>query len=282
MQLNPFQLHKPQTVKEAALLFAQLPDAKLLAGGTFLINHLRLLKKKGLKTPTHLISLRHIAELKNIAHDQADRLSLGAMNTFSDLMRAALVINHLPNLITMCQKIGTTPIRNMGTLGGNLTCRYTWTEMGAVMMALDAQMHFTDKNGQEHSQSAADFYQTGARTDKIFTRVVIPNIQERKMSYRRIKRTLHLDIPILAVCVTAKTGHKQFTDTRVVINTGTTMPQRDQKLEGLLNGQNSSVETAEQISQNVDVTADYLAADEYKQDILKIAIRDAVADLITI
>jgi hypothetical protein len=52
--------HQPQNRGEAMDLLVKFPDAKILAGGTFVINTLKLLKKRGLKTPSHIISLKKI------------------------------------------------------------------------------------------------------------------------------------------------------------------------------------------------------------------------------
>ena len=56
MLLNPLTFHNPKTLEEAAKLYSTLPDSKLLAGGTFLLNNLKALKHKGLKTPKNIIT----------------------------------------------------------------------------------------------------------------------------------------------------------------------------------------------------------------------------------
>src|SRR5262249_34382007 len=141
-----------------------------------------------------------VEELKGISAD-SDKLTIRAMTTISDLFDSPLLVDNFKVLRTVCRNISTQPIRNMATLGGNLTCRYTWTEMGAVMIALHADMHFEGKDGTKETISAEDFFKNAARTDKIFTHVTIKRDKAASIAYRRVKKTMHVDIPLLAVCV---------------------------------------------------------------------------------
>jgi hypothetical protein len=57
MLINEFKLHHPKTLKEAVQLNGELANARILAGGTFLLNTLKILKKKVLKTPENINSV---------------------------------------------------------------------------------------------------------------------------------------------------------------------------------------------------------------------------------
>ena len=153
MLLNPLTLHLPKTSLEAARLYKELEDSKVLAGGTFLLNSMKLLKTKGTKTARNILSLAKVDELKGVSF-QGDTLTIKAMTRINDLLASPLPDGHLNILHTVCRNISTNPIRNMATVGGNLTCRYTWTEMGAVMIALDAKMHFLGPDGKEEIVAA--------------------------------------------------------------------------------------------------------------------------------
>ena len=129
MLLNPVTLHTPKTIAEAASLYASCNEVRIIAGGTFLLNSLKLLKRKGVKTPKNIISLRKIDELKGISTD-TEKLTIRTMTTINELFDSSLLTDNFKVLHTVCRNISTNPIRNMATVGGNLTCRYTWTEMG--------------------------------------------------------------------------------------------------------------------------------------------------------
>ena len=126
MLLNPLTLHLPKTSLEAARLYKELEDSKVLAGGTFLLNSMKLLKTKGTKTAKNILSLSKVEELKGVSIE-GDTLSIKAMTRINELLEFPLPEGHLKILHTVCTNISTNPIRNMATVGGNLTCRYTWT-----------------------------------------------------------------------------------------------------------------------------------------------------------
>src|SRR5271154_1278383 len=121
MLLNPLTLHLPKTSLEAARLFKELEDSKVLAGGTFLLNSMKLLKTKGTRTARNILSLAKVEELKGVSF-QDGTLVIKAMTRINDLFESPLPEGHLNILHTVCRNISTTPIRNMATVGGNLTC----------------------------------------------------------------------------------------------------------------------------------------------------------------
>ena len=141
MLLNPLTYHSPKSLKEALGLYSSLENARLQAGGTFLLNSLKLLKRNDAKTPNHVIGLNKIPELKRITLTK-ESLTIGSMTTITEIFESPNLADNFKILRQVCRNISTTPIRNMATLGGNLTCRYTWTEMPAVMIGLSAQMFF--------------------------------------------------------------------------------------------------------------------------------------------
>ena len=233
MLLNPVTVHTPRSVSEAASLYAGCQDARIIAGGTFLLNSLKLLKRKGSKTPQNIISLRKVEELRGISAD-AEKMTIRAMTIINDLFDSDLLTDNFRVFHTVCRNISTNPIRNMATVGGNLTCRYTWTEMGAVMIALDAEMHFRGADGKEEIISAEQFFKNAARSDKLFTQVTLKRDKTASIAYRRVKKTMHVDVPLLCVCVKTNFAGNRFTNTRVTVNNGTAFAQRDYTLEKFL------------------------------------------------
>ena len=84
MLLNQLTLHLPKTSLEAARLYKELEDSKVLAGGTFLLNSMKLLKHKGTKTARNILSLSQVDELKGVSF-QGDTLTIRAMTRINDL-----------------------------------------------------------------------------------------------------------------------------------------------------------------------------------------------------
>ncbi len=279
MLLNPLTLHLPKTPLEAARLYKELEDSKVLAGGTFLLNSMKLLKHKGTKTARNVLSLAKVEDLKGISFED-NTLSIKAMTRINELFESPLLKGHLKILHTVCRNISTNPIRNMSTVGGNLTCRYTWTELGAVMIALDASMHFLGPDGKEDIIPAEDFFKNAARSEKLFTHVSIKAQPASRAAYRRVKKTLHVDVPMLAVCVNTALDGKKWYNTRIGINNGTAFAQRDPILEEFLNKSQSSKELGQEALQHLTTTIYDTRSTDYKQHMFRVSLRSAIEEIV--
>lgn len=278
MLLNPLNLHLPKNRLEAAKLFKELDDAKIHAGGTFLLNSLKLLKTKGTKTAANIISLANAHDLKGIEFKNG-ALIIHAMTTIADLFDNERVAQECPVLHTVCRNISTQPIRNMATVGGNLTCRYTWTEMGAVMIALDAHMHFLSPDGTESVMPVEDFFKNAARSEYLFTHVTIPLEPNARIAYRRVKKTLHVDVPLLAVCVKTRLNGQKWSATRVAINNGTSFAQRDYALEQFLDTVSSAQGLGTQALEHLTKDIYDQRSTEYKQHMFRVSLRQAIDEI---
>lgn len=279
MLLRPLTFHAPRTILEAAQLQATLEEARILAGGTFLLNSLKLMKRKGSKTPSHVISLRKIDELKGI-EIKGDKMLIKAMTIINDLYDSPLLTHNTEILRKVCKNISTNPIRNMATVGGNLTCRYTWTEMGSVMVALEADMHFIGQDGKEEVVSAENFFKNAAKTEKIFSHVSILINKDAKVAYTRVKKSANVDIPLLAVCIKTTFKDKRFTNTRVSVNNGTSFAQRDHKLEDFLNTQTVHDKIEFEALDHLDTEIYDKRSDDYKKHMFRISIKNALLEII--
>jgi len=278
MLLNPLTLHLPKTSLEAARLYKELEDSKVLAGGTFLLNSMKLLKTKGTKTARNILSLAKVEELKGVSF-QDNLLIIRGMTRINDLLNSPLPDGHLNILHTVCRNISTNPIRNMATVGGNLTCRYTWTEMGAVMIALDAKMHFLGPDGQEEVIAAEDFFKNAARSEKLFTHVTIKTQKSARTSYRRVKKTVHVDVPLLAICLYTEIKDKKWYNTRIGINNGVAFAQRDPILEQFLNNSLSSKDLGLEALGHLTTSIYDTRSSDYKQHIFRVSLRSAIEEL---
>ncbi len=279
MLLNKFQLYLPATALDAAKLYKELEDVKILAGGTFVLNSLKLLKTKGTRTAKNVLSLAKVNELKGIELKE-NLLTIKAMTTINDLLISPLIKDNLKVLHTVCRNISTNPIRNMATIGGNLTCRYTWTEMGAVMIALDASMHFLLPDGNVNICSAEDFFKNNARCEALFTHVTIPYDPRFRTAYRRVKKTLHVDVPLLAVCVRTDLNKKQWCNTRVGINNGIAFAQRDYMLESFLNDSEPADDLSYKAMEHLTKDIYDLRSSEYKQHMFRVSLKQAITQIL--
>jgi 4-hydroxybenzoyl-CoA reductase subunit beta len=117
MRLPRFQYFAPRTVAEAAELLAHHgPQAAIVAGGTDLWPNM----KRRQMTPTRVIGLRGVAALHGVAGAAAQGFTIGAMTSLTAVERDGAIGAAWPALAHAARLISTPPLRNMGTLGGNL------------------------------------------------------------------------------------------------------------------------------------------------------------------
>src|SRR5262245_32606036 len=116
LRLPPFRLHRPRTVREAVAIKADAgSDGAFVAGGTDLYPNM----KRRQQVPRHVISLSAIPALARLRFG-SDGAAIGAAVPLSRLERDERVLRRYPALAQAISTISTPPLRNMGTLGGNV------------------------------------------------------------------------------------------------------------------------------------------------------------------
>ena len=118
LRLPEFELRRPRSAVEAAkILQGEGPEALLVAGGTDLWPNL----KRGLHQPHSVVSLMAIPELRGVRNGSGGaELRIGATSLLSDVLDSSLASERYPSLARAVASISSPPLRNLGTLGGNL------------------------------------------------------------------------------------------------------------------------------------------------------------------
>ncbi|MFQ5839024.1 MAG: FAD binding domain-containing protein [Thermoplasmata archaeon] len=117
LRLPPFKYIAPDTLKEAAEALAAYGDeAMLVAGGTDLYPNM----KRRQFEPKVLVGLRRIEELRWITGDEKSGVVIGAGVTLREVSAHPIVSSHYHAVAKAAGLVSTPPLRNMGTIGGNL------------------------------------------------------------------------------------------------------------------------------------------------------------------
>jgi 4-hydroxybenzoyl-CoA reductase subunit beta len=117
LRLPPFSLRQPATLAEAlAVLAGEGPEARLVAGGTDLWPNM----KRRHQQATTVVSLMRVPGLAAVHAANGDGVRLGATATLSTVAGHPAVRDRYPALARAVDSISSPPLRNMGTIGGNL------------------------------------------------------------------------------------------------------------------------------------------------------------------
>lgn len=116
--MKTFTLERPQSVADAARAAAGTPDTKFIAGGTNLLD----LMKLEIETPRHLVDVNRLP-LADIEETKAGGLRIGALVRNSDLAADPRVRKRYAVLSRALLSGASGQLRNKATTGGNLLQR---------------------------------------------------------------------------------------------------------------------------------------------------------------
>ena len=226
--------HAPRTLAELVALRAAHPQALLLAGST----DVGLWVTKGMRELNDIIYLGHVSELKSVR--EADGLlEIGAGVTLQDAYAA--VCRHYPGeLKELWQRFASLPIRNAGTLGGNVANGSPIGDSMPWLIALGSRLVLRGPDG-ERELALEDFYlgyqQKDLRPGEFVAalRVPLPRPGVRFRTYKLAKR---FDQDISAVCAAfALTIENELVvEARIAFGGMAATPRRAAAAEALLAG----------------------------------------------
>ena len=127
--------------------------------------------------------------------------------------------------------------------------------------------------------SAENFFKNNAKTDKIFSHVSIKRDKTISMAYRRVRKTMHVDIPLLTVCIRTNIQKNHFSNTRVTVNNGVAFAQRDYKLEEFLNKTAIHKRIAQEALDHLDTNIYDKRSDDYKSHMFRVSLKSAIEEL---
>ncbi len=166
------------TSLEHALTMLSEEGRTPIAGATDLYVSLNF----GTLAPRRFIDIWPLVELRNIS-TRGDTLVIGALTTYTAVIRSSIVAERLPMLIEASRQVGGAQIQNRGTIGGNIANGSPAADSVPVLAAADAVVVLASTAG-ERRVPMTQFY-TGYRTsimraDELIVAVEIPPVDGRQ------------------------------------------------------------------------------------------------------
>jgi xanthine dehydrogenase small subunit len=131
-------LLQPRSLAEALRMLRDEGPLVPLAGCTDLYVSLNF----GTLKETRFLSLWRLDALRKM-EVRGDKLSIGALVTFTDLIRSPLVCDRVPMLVAAAREVGGVQIQNRGTLGGNVANASPAGDTLPVLAAAEATVVLT-------------------------------------------------------------------------------------------------------------------------------------------
>ncbi|HWG56552.1 MAG TPA: xanthine dehydrogenase family protein subunit M [Gaiellaceae bacterium] len=172
MLLREVEYARPASVDEAVALLGSRDGARALAGGQTLIN----VMKARAASPDVLVDLNRLEELREI-RVSGDRLVVGAMATYTQVVQSSEVEVARPILAEVVSQIADVQVRNRGTIGGNVCSNDPTNHLPPLLAALDATFGIRGAGG-DRTVTAEDFflgvYMTAVGEGELLTSISIP------------------------------------------------------------------------------------------------------------
>jgi xanthine dehydrogenase small subunit len=248
------ELVRPASLRDALERLAARPELLPIAGGTDIM--VALADVKG--SPRPMLDLGGLDELRDI-EIRHDELVLGALVTWEELRRSALVHSALPVLAEVAATFGAVAIRNRGTLGGNCVTASPAGDLLPVLLVTDAMIEVVGLGGRRFIP-AAEFWtgyrETALAPGELLAAVRIPLVPDRQVRFRKIgtRRALAIAKVLVAVAwrpTAAEGGPEAWHDVRVALGSVAARPIRAARTEAVLEGRVPDATAAEDAARTV-------------------------------
>ena len=241
-------LYEAQSVEDAVRLRLEHPEAQIIAGGTDVLVQMREGKRAG----KELISIYGIDSMRGISLDEEENIRIGSLTSFSHITKDPIIQKYINVLGEAVDTIGGPQIRNAGTIGGNTCNGVTSADSASTLMAWDAIIELTGKDGVRRLPIQAFYLGAGKvdiHLDEIQTAILIPKQSYENCFGHYIKYAMRnaMDIATTGCSVNVVLSEDKKTIARARIGYGVAgpIPMRAPSAEAAAAGKPLTEETVE-------------------------------------
>jgi aerobic carbon-monoxide dehydrogenase medium subunit len=204
------------------------------------------------------------------------------MTTHHEVMNDDLVRQHLALVAQATETVADPQVRHLGTLGGALAHADPAGDLGAVALALDAEMVIAGSGGHRTvpaSEFFVDFFTTAVGEGEILTEVRFPRYTGWRSHYEKMNRTAQA-WSMVAVAAALRVDGGTIAEARVgLANMGST-PIRATGVEQALVGHSADPESvraaAAHATEGTSAPSDADAAADYREHLATVLTGRAV------
>jgi xanthine dehydrogenase small subunit len=232
----------PRSIGALAELREARPEARLLAGST----DIGLWVTKQFKPLPDLIYLGDAAGLARIDEHADGVLSIGAAAPLEDAW-SALAARH-PELREMWLRFSSLPVRNAGTMGGNVANGSPIGDSAPVLIALGASL-LLRQGGQQRRMRLEDFYldymKNALQPGEFVEAIEVPKATHSAVRAYKLSKRFDCDISALAAGLAITLDGNTVKEVRFAFGGMAAIVKRAAKAEAAVRGQPWTEATAE-------------------------------------
>jgi CO/xanthine dehydrogenase FAD-binding subunit len=195
-----FRYERPERLDRALALLTEVPDARLLCGGTDLIVGLR----KGSVRPRLVVDLKRVPELGGGIEERDGSLRIAATTVLTDVIADERIAAGFPALVEAALVVGSIQIRNRATLAGNICNASPAADTVPPMLVYGAVVELVGPAGTRRA-ALGDFILGPGRTAlgpaELVSAVELPlPDRPRGSAFARMTRRRGVDLATVNLC----------------------------------------------------------------------------------
>jgi carbon-monoxide dehydrogenase medium subunit len=276
--LKTFEYFAPTSLPEAlSLLQKRGEEGRALSGGTDLVVQV----KEGGKipTPSYLVSLRRLPELRGIDFSERAGLRIGATVTMTEATESAPVRERYRALADGAEIVGSIQTMNMATIGGNVCNAAPSADTAPPLLTYEAVAVIAGPKG-ERDVPIEEFWlgpnQTALQQGELLRELRLPAPPANTGSvYVRQTPRKQMDIAVVGVAVLLTLGQgDRIERARIALGAVAPTPIRARKAEAALEGKAASealfAEAAETATSEASPIGDVRGSAEFRRHLVRV------------
>ena len=227
------QYFAPSSIDEMAEIYQQNPDACILAGGT----DVGLWVTKQLRELPTVIYLGNAAGLNQISETDAD-IEIGAAVSLTDAFER--LSPEYPEFYEMFRRFSSVPVRNAGTLVGNIANGSPIGDSMPALIPVGARVKLRQGSKSREmplEELYIDYQKTAMQNGEFVESVIVPK-RDRSIQVRCYKLCKRFDQDISAVCVAfaLRLDGDAVTSIKIAYGGMAAIPKRASQAEAVVSG----------------------------------------------
>lgn len=212
--------------------------------------------------------------LKGIRQENK-HIVIGAATTASDIMSSDVMASIIPGIKPLFKLVASDPIRNMGTLGGNLVNASPIGDLSIIFLALDAGLEIeAGEPGKRRTVALKDFFLGYKQVDLQKGEVVV-NLwfdhpeQAFLFNFEKVSKRTYLDIASVNSAIYLETEETLIKTCRISCGGVAAVPLFLRETSAFLSGKDITAETLKQandvLQQEISPISDVRGSEAYKR-----------------
>jgi len=281
--LKTFDYLAPKTVAEAASLLAEhKEEAKLIAGGTDLL----VLMKDRVIMPKYVIDLKPISALDFVKWDEEEGLTIGALTKVSAIANSDVIKEKCFSLYQAAESFGTTQVRNMATIAGNICRSSPSADLVPPLLTFDAEVKLVGVKGERVVPLESFFRGPGENVldDEILTEIRVPPPKgSYGTAFKKLGRSSE-DLAKVNCAVRVVVSNGKCAGIRVALGAVAPTPIRAKKVEQALEGKEMNAEAideaAAKVAEDISPITDVRSNVEYRTYVSQVLVKRLINEAI--